>query len=369
MKYIQILPQLAAFFFFPVMMVITTLAVIYETVVYPFYCRFKDIPQEWKAKLLAYRIGSPWWSMSLKMHLCLYVPVLTCVLIAYLLQKHMEGTWLTPYEQYLVLAENICIGIFTGALLYWFTSHFPNHKAKIAAINAHYYDLKDISKSPYLELCFADCMEHVLPFDDDWSAYPYPNYCPDRVEEELALLRDIKSLKRSLRELKEVSENIKRIESALHYFDQPLQIAISRHDRCTDRLIKQIEIVYKARETDMFPEELDDWYIAATIPEVAIVSRLTRPLNIQVPAFKKITAEYVSTANSHMSLITCCLKSFIDSRHHLMDTKDQYLPVIAPQPEGKFEVVRAGNTFKIPPRKPRKVDDFRGLHVRQWRRS
>lgn len=360
MKYIQILPQLAALLFFPVMIVITSLVVINETVVYPLYCRFKDTPQEWNAKLAAYRIGSPWWSMSLKMHLCIYVPLLTCVLIAYLLQKHMESTWLTPYEQYLVLAENICIGIFGGALLYWFTSHLPNHKEKIAAINAYYFDLKDTSKPPYLELCFMDCMGHVLPFNDDWDMYPQPNYCPDRVEEELVLLRDIKSLNRSLRELKEVRENIKRLEGALHYFDQPLQVAISRHDRCTARLIKQVEILYKLREADRFPEELDDWYIAASIPQ---------QVEAVYTAMSPETAKYVADAIFQMNLMTCCLKSFIDSRHHLMDTKDEYLPVIVPKTKGEFEVIHAGNTFKIPPRKPRKVDDIRGLNVRLWRRS
>ncbi|CAH6797914.1 conserved membrane hypothetical protein [Vibrio chagasii] len=369
MKYIQILPQLAALFFFPAMIVIITLAVIYEMVVYPFYCRFKEIPQEWKAKLEVYRIGSPWWSMSLKMHLCLYVPVLTCVLIAYLLQKHMEGTWLTPYEQHLVLAENICIGVFTGALLYWFTSHLPNHKAKISAINAHYYDLKDISNPPYLELCFMDCMEYVHPYDDDWNMYTYPNYCPDRIEEELALLRDIKSLGQSIRTLKKVTVNIRRVERALHYFDQPLQVAISRHERCTTRLIEDLETVYNTRKSDRFPEELDYWYIAASIPEVAVVRNLECPLNLQVPAFKRLTAEYVANARSQMMLITCSLKSFIDSRHHLMDIKEKYLPVIAPAPKGKYEVIRPGNTFKIPPRKPRKVDSIRGQHVREWRRS
>ncbi|WP_325890987.1 hypothetical protein [Grimontia sp. NTOU-MAR1] len=366
MKYIQILPQLAALLFFPVMMVITTLAVIYETVVYPLYCRLKDTPQEWKAELLAYRIGSPWWSMSLKMHLCLYVPVLMCVVIAYLLQKHIDNTWLEAYEQYLVLAENICIGVFTGALIYWFTSHLPNHKGKIAAINAHYFDLKDISQPPYLELCFMDCMEHVIPYDDDWSGYPYPHYCSDRVEEELALLRDINSLNRSLRELKEVRENIKRVEVALHYFDQPLQIAITRHDRCTERLIKQVEMLFKARETDRFPEELDDWYIAASIPQVGAVYTAMSPAS---PSFKRLTAEYVTNAKFQMSFVTCCLKSFIDSRHHLMDIKEQYLPVIVPETKGGLEVIHAGNSFKIPPRKPRKVDDIRGIHVRRWRRS
>lgn len=140
MKYIQILPQLAALFFFPAMMVVATLAIIYEKVIYPIL--------KW---LKGYRPGSSWWSMSFKVHLCIYAPVLACVVIAYLLQKHTEGTWLEAYEQYLILAENICIGIFSGAAIYWFTGYYPVFKRKADCYRTYQLEMSELRRATRFE--------------------------------------------------------------------------------------------------------------------------------------------------------------------------------------------------------------------------
>ncbi|PMN90303.1 hypothetical protein [Enterovibrio norvegicus] len=251
MKELSVLPQLAAFFFFPFVMVTITAVWVYETAIdQPLYGKLKAKYSALKVKWAQKRHQSAWWSMSLNVHLCIYLPIIVSFGFAYLLSKHEESTNLTAFsirwEQYLVLGENLCIGIFSGAFIYWFTTHYREFNTKKSAYFQYRILLSELCIPTSLEVSFYG---EGMSEDTTETANPkVGRNLGGLARQYVQYLEGFDKLESDLERMEKKISSFKIIGRSIQHFDQEVKDAVIELEVLTDLLLPRFKRFHEERK-------------------------------------------------------------------------------------------------------------------------